>query len=319
MTRPGLVTVGESMALITAKDVGSFNSQRDLRLSMAGAESNVAIGVCRLGSTAHWVSRLGDDSFGELIRRELRAEKVDVAADTDSTRPTGLMVKERVNALTTRVRYYRASSAASAISMADLESHSVGDLIRRAAVLHVTGITAALGPGPADALRLAVEIARQSGTTVSLDLNYRAALWSREEAGQVLAPIAAQADVIFAGPEEASLIVPDGAPEKLARSLSELGPAQVVVKLGADGALSLIDGVERRTAAVEVPVVDPVGAGDAFVAGYLAELMSGEPAEQRLAVAAAAGAFACTTLGDWEGLPTRVDLAALGRSDNVDR
>lgn len=311
----GLVTLGETMALMSARDIGSFDTQRDLRLSVAGAESNVAIGVSRLGGLATWLSRLGDDGFGKLIRRELRAEGVRVIAAVDRERPTGLMVKERANALSTRVRYYRSGSAASSMTAFDV----VADRIREAQILHLTGITPALGPGPASAVQLAMEIAQEAGLFVSFDINYRSALWSREEAGHVLEPLVSRANVVFAGPEEASLLVAAGPPEKLAHSLADLGPSQVVLKLGADGAFSLIDGVERTTPPVEVPVIDTVGAGDAFVAGYLAELMEGQPAVQRLTTAAGAGAFACTSLGDWEGLPTRADLDTIDQTDNVRR
>lgn len=314
MTR-GLVTLGETMGLIAAAQIGSMASSREMKLSVAGAESNVAIGVRRLGVPATWISRLGDDGFGELIRREMRAEDVTVIAATDPIRPTGLMVKERPSALQTHVRYYRAGSAAAAMTAFDV----VADAINDAQVLHVTGITPALGPGPASAVQLALDVARESQTIVSLDLNYRSKLWSREDAALALAPMVRRADVLFAGPEEASLVVPEGPVEKMVQALTELGPAELVVKLGAEGAYSVAGGVERVTPAVRVPVVDTVGAGDAFVAGYLAELMAGEPVETRLATAATAGAFACTVLGDWEGLPTRADLAALDGTDGVHR
>ena len=315
MTGSGLVTLGETMALVAAAQIGSLASNRDLRLSVAGAESNVAIGVRRLGAGATWISRLGDDGFGELIRRELRAEGITVVAATDAERPTGLMVKERPNALRTHVRYYRSGSAASAMTAFDV----VAEAVASAQVLHVTGITPALGPGPASAIQLAVDMAHEYGTLVSLDLNYRSTLWSRDEAGAALEPLVRRADVVFAGPEEASLVVADGTPEKLVHGLADLGPEQVVLKLGAHGAHSLIDGEEYVTPVVPVPVVDTVGAGDAFVAGYLAELMAGATVPTRLATAVAAGAFACTTLGDWEGLPTRADLDALGQTEGVHR
>lgn len=315
MNTGGLVTLGETMALMAAADVGPWATHRDLKLSVAGAETNVAIGVRRLGRAATWISRVGADGFGELILRELRAEGVATQATADTDRPTGLMVKERPNSLRTHVRYYRAGSAAARLSAADIDD----DTIAAAGVLHVTGITPALGPGPAAAVEHAVEVARRAGVTVSLDVNYRSALWDRERAGAALAPLVAKADVVYAGPEEASLVVDDAAPDQQAKGLARLGPAQVVIKLGADGAVSLIDGVLRQTPPVPVQVVDTVGAGDAFVAGYLAELLAGHDAETRLATAAAAGAFACTSLGDWEGLPTRDDLAALGGGDSVRR
>ncbi|NDL59169.1 sugar kinase [Phytoactinopolyspora mesophila] len=311
----GLVTLGETMALISAAQVGALASNRDMRLSVAGAETNVAIGVCRLGGRATWISRLGDDAFGELIQRELRAEGVDTVVRVDPSRPTGLMIKERPNALRTHVRYYRTGSAASAITAFDIDT----DAIAAADVLHVTGITPALGPGPASAVQQAVDIARQHETLVSLDLNYRASLWSREEASAALTHLVERAHVVFAGPEEASLVVPDGSVEELAHAVSGLGPGQVVLKLGAEGAYSIIDGQIRKTPAVAVPVVDTVGAGDAFVAGYLAEWMAGEAADKRLDTAVSAGAFACTTLGDWEGLPHRGDLESFGAPDSVQR
>lgn len=315
MTRAGLVTLGETMALVAAAEIGSWAGHRDLKLSVAGAETNVAIGVRRLGHPATWLSRVGADGFGELILRELRAEGVTALATTDPERPTGLMVKERPNSLRTQVRYYRSGSAAAGMTASDVSA----DAISSAAVLHITGITPALGPGPASAVELAVDLARKAGATVSLDFNYRSALWSREDAGAALAPLAAQADVVFAGPEEASLVVDEGEPEQMARALADLGPRHAVIKLGADGAVSHVDGVTRATPVVPVNVVDTVGAGDAFVAGYLAELMEGRDAAARLETAAAAGAFACTALGDWEGLPTRADLLALGSPESVHR
>ncbi|WP_159618829.1 sugar kinase [Ruania rhizosphaerae] len=309
----GLVTMGETMAQISAVNLGALSSNREMRLSVAGAETNVAIGVCRLGGRATWMSRLGEDAFGELIRRELRAEGVDMVVSVDPARPTGLMIKERPNALRTHVRYYRSGSAASAITP------FATDVIASADVLHVTGITPALGPGPASAVREAVEVAREHGTLVSLDLNYRASLWSRPEASSTLGHLAERAHVVFANPEEASLLVPDGPVEEMAQTLSSLGPSQVVLKLGAEGAHSMIDGQIRRTPAVAVPVVDTVGAGDAFVAGYLVEWMAGESPEKRLSTAVLAGALACTTLSDWEGLPYRSDLDSFDATDSVQR
>lgn len=310
-----VVTLGETMALMSAVGVGSLASNRDMRLSIAGAETNVAIGVARLGGQVTWISRLGDDGFGELIQRELRAEGVQALVSVDPARPTGLMIKERPNAMRTRVRYYRAGSAASAMTAADVDT----DIVAAADLLHITGITPALGRGPAAAARQAVDVARQHGTWVSIDLNYRSSLWSREDAGAALAPLVERADVVFAGPEEASLVVPEGPLDAVAEALAARGPGQVVLKLGADGAHALVEGEHHDAAAVPVPVVDTVGAGDAFVAGYLVEWLAGQPPVERLRTAVSAGAFACTALGDWEGLPTRTDLDGLASADPVHR
>lgn len=312
--RAGLITLGETMGLLSAVEVGPLHRVPQLRLSIAGAESNVAIGVRRLGGAATWIGRVGRDEIGDLALRELRAEDVAVAAVRDSA-PTGLMIKTRRTGDLTAVAYYRAGSAGSRLGPQDVDQ----DAIRGAAVLHVTGITPALGEGPAAAVHAAVETARAAGVVVSLDLNYRSALWDARTAATALRDLVTYADVVFAGEQEAALLVAQDTPERMARGLSALGPRQAVLKRGHLGCVAVIDDSVYQQAAMAVCAVDPVGAGDAFVAGYLAELMAGEPAAARLATAAAAGAFAVTVPGDWEGLPRRRELALLDAADPVVR
>ncbi|MGH3435161.1 MAG: sugar kinase [Sciscionella sp.] len=310
----GLVTLGETMGLLTPCDSGPLHHVSALRLGIAGSESNVAIGVCRLGAEASWIGRVGQDEVGDLVIRELRAENVTVLAARDAA-PTGLMLKTRRTADITRVRYYRAASAGSRLAPSDVDEDAIG----AAAVLHVTGITPALGDGPAAAVAAAVEIARGRGVTVSLDLNYRAALWDSAVAASALRDLVKRADIVFASEHEAALITGAGEPQDMASGLAGLGPPQVIIKRGHRGCVALIDGVAHRQVAVPVHAVDPVGAGDAFVAGFLAELLAGRPPASRLATAATTGAFAVTVVGDWEGLPRRDELAMLDAPDDVVR
>jgi 2-dehydro-3-deoxygluconokinase len=314
---PELVTLGESMALLAAPRVGLLRHARCLDLSVAGAESNVAIGVRRLGRTAAWVSRVGDDEFGRLVTGTVAAEGVDTGyVAVDPGAPTGLMVKERRSGTVTRVVYYRSGSAASRLSPSDVDEALIGS----ARLLHVTGITPALSAGARDAVRAAVSIARAAGVPVSLDFNYRAALWDAAAAGAELAELTRQADVVFATEPEARLVVQGGNPLSLARELAELGPRHVLVKRGARGVVALLDGGPYELPARPVDVVDPVGAGDAFAAAYLAELIGGRPVAECLHTATVAGAFAVTVPGDWEGLPSRAELALLdGDPDDVHR
>jgi 2-dehydro-3-deoxygluconokinase len=192
-------------------------------------------------------------------------------------------------------------------------------VIAHAAVFHATGITLALGPDPAAAIREAMELARGSGTIVSFDLNYRRALWSTADAAPALTEAVRGADVVFAGAEEAAIVAGTGEPAAAARTIAAMGPSQVLIKLGADGCLALIDGTERRLRAPAVTVVDTVGAGDGFAAGYLAELIAGAPPDRRVATAVAAGAMAVTVSGDWEGLPDRTALELLSSTEPVIR
>jgi len=312
----GLVTFGEAMGLVSAIETGPLESARNFSLTVGGAEANVAIGAARLGADATWFGRVGRDATGDLIERRLRAERVRTLAIRDDAF-TGLMIKHRRFGTTLQVDYHRAGSAASRIAPPDIPRETV----RSADVLHVTGITPALSASARATVFDAVAIARDAGVRVSLDVNYRAKLWAHETAAPVLRELAGLADIVFAGVGEAHLVLKrdSGSAEELAQGLAELGPVEVIIKDGARGCTAWIDGGPHELAAIPVAVVDPVGAGDAFVAGYLAERLARRDPIDRLSTAIAAGAFAVTVPGDSEGLPRRDDLALIHETDDVTR
>lgn len=301
----GLFTFGETMGLVSADTIGPLEYARSFAFSIGGAESNVAIGVSRLGGDATWLGRIGPDATGDLIERRLRTEGVRTLAIRDDGF-TGLMVRYRRTGERLHVDYHRAGSAGSRLIPNDLPAAE----IESAAVLHVTGITPALSDSARQAVFAAVDTARSAGVTVSVDVNYRSKLWSRFDAAPVLRELVSRADLVFAGPDEAALVLgPDTAPVD---GLAALGPAEVVVKDGPRGCTALIGGERLTVPALTVSEVDPVGAGDAFVAGYLADRLAGAKPADRLRTAIAAGAYAVTVPGDCEGLATRADLAGLG-------
>src|SRR5699024_1545448 len=199
---PRVVTLGETMALMHSPGVGSLAHVTTVEVGIGGAESNAAIGLRRLGIETAWISRVGDDELGRRVVREIRAEGVDVLAGVDPQRPTGLMIKSHPVANSTTVRYYRTGSAASVLSPADLPS----GLIENAEMLHLSGITPVLSDTARAAVRAALDRARSAGVTVSFDVNFRAGLATREQAAPILAEIAAQADIVFGGPEELALL-----------------------------------------------------------------------------------------------------------------
>ena len=307
---PGpLLAVGETMALLAAPQIGRLRHATSLTLGVAGAESNVAIGAQRLGWPAAWVGRVGDDELGELVVSKIRAEGVDVGGVVrDPDAPTSLMLKERRTAGMVRVRYYRRNGPGARLQPGDLDPAQIA----AAGVLHLTGITPALSDSARATVDHAVELARSAGVPVSFDLNYRSALWPPEEAAVVCRDLAARADLVFAGDDEAQLLGLEGDPAELARGLAGLGAGHAVVKLGERGAVALVDGAVHAVDPVPVQALDPVGAGDAFVAGYLVETLTGRPVQERLRTAAACGAFAVTVPGDWEGMPSREELEVLG-------
>jgi 2-dehydro-3-deoxygluconokinase len=311
-----VVTIGETMALIQAHSPGPLQHARGLDLGMGGSESNFAIAIRRLGIPVTWVGRVGVDSLGDYIRRELAAEQIDAHVVADPDARTGLMIKERRTMTMQKVWYYREGSAGSRLSPQDLPV----DKIRRARLLHVTGITPALSESAAAAIDHAIETARDAGTVVAFDVNYRSTLWAPGAAGEVFRELAARADIVFAGHDEAALLVgPAEEPVELARKIADLGPAQVIIKLGERGCAAIIDGASYRVEAVAVDAVDTVGAGDGFVAGYLADWLEGAQPEARLDTAVRVGAFACLVLGDWEGMPRRAELAMLDSQEPVTR
>ncbi len=311
------MTLGEAMAVVRAAAIGPPRPGATAEMSFAGAEATVAIGVRRLGHSARWIGRLGADAFGDMIVAGLRAEGVGTGAVVrDPDRPTGLLVRHRRTADRTSVAYYRHGGAGAALGPQDLP----GDAAGAGRVLHLSGITPALGDGPAEVVDDALAAARRTGARITFDVNFRRKLWPVQRARPVLRRCVAAAGTVFAGADEAALVLdlPETTdPVVLARRLGELGPDEVVLKLGAAGALVLCGGTVVRAPAVPVTVADPVGAGDGFVAGYLSGLLDGLPAAGRLGRAVTCGAFAVSTVGDWEGLPTRAELGLLDGADVV--
>lgn len=313
----GLVTFGEAMGLISATGIGSLDLARDARIWIGGAEGNVAMGVARLGMPATWIGRVGDDAVARLVTRQLRAAGVRTVAITDPSY-TGLMVRHHRTANAIQIDYHRNGSAGSRLRPDDLDPQELAG----AGVLHVTGITPALSESARSATFHAVDLARARGVTVSLDVNYRAKLWTAEQATPVLRELAARSDLLFAGPAEARLLCRNADRDRAdpARSLADLGPTCVVIKDGPEGCVAWDGAAELRRAAVPVDrVVDPVGAGDAFVAGFLAEYLAGCPLERCLDTAVLMGAFAVSVPGDCELLPTRAELRAFAAATDVTR
>lgn len=315
MTPPEVVTFGETMAALRAQ--GALRLGGSLGLSVAGAESNVAIGLARLGHRVRWAGRVGADELGALVLRTLRAEGIDTdhAVTDDTGRPTGLLLTEPRLGTLTRVSYYRTGSAGSAVEPDDV----LPALAPGVRVLHLTGITPALGPSAAETVLAAAKTARESGVTVCLDINYRSRLWTSDRARTALRPILDHTDLLIASEDELPLVQesPGAGESEAVHGALAAGVTEVVVKRGARGAtVFTADGATDR-AARAVDAIDLVGAGDAFVAGYLSGLLDGTDIPARLHRAVTTAAFAVATRGDWEGLPTRDELGLFDEPDGT--
>lgn len=307
-----VLTIGEALA--------AFRSESMLRLggpvtlSIAGAEANVAIGLARLGHRVRWVSRVGDDEPGALVLRTLRAEGVDVSGVVTATgEETGLALFDTGPGGGRRVHYRRRSSAMTGLS----PDHVAPALAEGSRILHVSGITPALGAAPAACIGDAVATAHAAGAIVSLDVNYRAKLWPREAAAAALTHLLHFVSVLIASEDELDIVAEGDGEVAQVKELLDLGLQEVVVKRGDRGATLHTPHGQHSAPAVPVRVVDPIGAGDAFTAGYLSALLDGLAPEGRLDRAVAVGAAAVASAGDWEGLPMRSELGNISQRDVI--
>jgi len=312
---PGLVTMGQTLACVRATAVGPLARGCPLRLSMAGAESNTAITVRRLGVPASWIGHVGEDALGDLILREMRAEGVDVQAVRDLERPTALLLAELRTAALRRIWYYRRDAAGAGLSPVDVDRADWSG----AGLVHLTGITACLGPGPAAAVAAAAARAKAEGMEVSVDLNHRLALADEKAFAEAVRPLAAAADIVFATAAESGVLTGQADVQQMAEKLLAAGPSVVVIKLGADGSLLFTRDGAVRQPGISTTVVDPVGAGDAFAGGFLAARLRGADPAACLRQAAQVAAVAVATEGDWEGLPGEEELPMLREESDIVR
>lgn len=305
-----VITLGETMVAFAAHEAGPLAQAQTFTKIAAGAETNVGVGLARLGLKVAWVSRLGRDSFGDYIRAAVGGEGVDCSAVVeDPQRPTGFMLKSRaLQGADPTVEYYRRGSAASALSLADFDERRFA----AARHLHATGITPALSASAAELAEHAMRFMRAHGRTVSFDPNLRPRLWpSREAMAAHLNRLAGLADWVLPGLAEGRLLTGLDRPEDIAAFYLDRGARAVVVKLGADGAYWRTADTDGRVPGVKVDqVVDTVGAGDGFAVGVISARLEGLDWPGAVARGNWIGAQAVRVVGDMEGLPRRADLPA---------
>ncbi len=287
------------MALFMPQEHKALERATTLEQGFGGAESNVAIGLSRLGSSVGWFGALGNDPFGRIILKTLRGEGVDVSrVRLSEEAPTGMMFRETV-AGRMAVHYYRKHSAASRMEPEQLDEA----YIQGAKLLHVTGITAALSDNCRRTVRRAIDIAKDAGVKVSFDPNLRLKLWSIEEAREVLLPFAADADYFLPGWDELMLLYSTDSYDAVKQKLLELD-AVTIIKGKEDATIVLEGGEETAVPFYKAEkVIDTVGAGDGFCAGFLAGIMKGMTPVDAVKLASINGSLVVQMRGDWEALP----------------
>ncbi len=303
-----VVTFGEAMMMLVADRPGPIEHAESFVKRTAGAETNVAIGLARLGLNVGWVSRLGTDSMGRYLLGAMRGEGIDcshVACDPDHR--TALQFKGRVaGGGDPPVEYHRKGSAASRMAPRDIDA----DWLISARHLHATGVFPALSESCHESAQRSLALMRAAGRTISFDPNLRPTLWpSPERMREAINALAVQADWVLPGLEEGRFLTGETTPEGVARHYRDRGVKLVVVKLGAEGAFFDGDAGSGRVSGFPVEkVIDTVGAGDGFAAGVISALLEGRTPADAVRRGAWIGARAVQVLGDTEGLPTRKQL-----------
>ena len=318
------------MVQYNATYVGPFREDGGYERDSAGAESNVAVNLAKLGIgglETVWVSRLGDDSEGEFVLKEL-AGRTHVAAKQYEGHRTGTSYLNHFADDRHVKTYQRKGSAASTLTFSDVEPH-----LRHADLLHVTGITPALSGECRDAVFESLRYAKGNGVVVSFDVNYREQLWGPDEARSVFDEMLGYADLFKVGHDEAETVwTRSYSPEQYARHFHECGAKVVVVTRGAMGAVAF-DGTHLvEHGGYRVAAIDPIGAGDAFVAGFLGGILQhqtlrsffgrgdasrAQALEKGLDVANVCGTLTCTRRGDTAAMPTMNEVREFMRSSRA--
>ena len=314
MTRAlDVITFGEAMMLLVADRPGPLEHAETFYKRTAGAETNVAIGLARLGLKVGWASRLGTDSMGRYLLAAMQKEDIDCShVVCDASQKTGFQFKGQVlDGSDPEVEYHRHGSAASHMDVDDIDR----DWLLSARHLHATGVFAAISATTLAASRTTMDLMRAAGRSVSFDPNLRPTLWATPELMRdSINDLATRADWVLPGLEEGRLLTGENSAEGIARYYRQLGARLVVVKLGAQGAYfdSDMAGSGHVPGFPVAEVIDTVGAGDGFAVGVISALLDGLSVPEAVRRGAWIGARAVQVLGDSEGLPTRAELTEAG-------
>ena len=311
-----VITFGESMGLLYPEGSRGIGQGGTLTQSFGGAESNLAIGLARLGCKAGWFGQLGADPIAQGIVKTLRGEGVDVSrVRYTNEAPTGLMLRESIRGKSS-VYYYRAGSAASKLTPGLVDD----DYIAQARIVHFTGITAALSPSSLETIRHVISLCKENGVQISFDPNLRLKLWNIEQARPVLLELAEASDYFLPGFDECKLLYQTDDGDEIFEELRKLKAMSIVKSFHGNNVIVDKEHVTSVPFDQVDKVVDTVGAGDGFCAGFLAGLSKGFSLEESLRLGGLIGSLVVQAPGDWEALPTweEVELQR-GITEHVER
>ncbi|TAH72749.1 MAG: sugar kinase [Anaerolineaceae bacterium] len=312
---PDLITIGETMVAFTPEGGIPIHEAPPFHMHIAGAESNTAIGIARLGHSSGWISRLGDDSFGNYILQTINSESVDTSRTVlDSTHVTGVMFKQPSNENETTVCYYRENSAATYLSTADLDI----DYLKSAKILHITGITPILSDSCNEYIQASIHTAHENGILISFDPNIRRKLWENNDYRPRLNNIVNYSDIVLLGLSEANFLYGTSNINTILQNIFSNNQVRyVAIKNGSKGAWVCTRDERHFIEPIPCISVDPVGAGDGFNAGFLHGVLDDKDIRTCGIYGGIVGAMATETYGDIDGYPTYERLKEMQKKHNI--
>ena len=314
-----VITIGDALITFNPQAKGPMKYVNTFERKVGGAELNFAIGCARLGLQTGWVSRLGNDEFGKYILNFVRGEGIDTGeVKLVDGYPTSLYFKEILEDGSGRSFYYRSNSPTDTLTEETLNE----EYIKNAKVLHITGVFIAVNKDKNIGLiKKAAKIAKENGVLVSMDPNIRLRLWTKEEVKAAIHELLPYVDILLTGDEEADILFDTMETDKIIEEAKKLGISYVAIKQGENGAVGYHDGEFIDAPPVKAKkVVDTVGAGDGFDAGFVYGILNGWSLDKTLTFATTIGSMVVSVTGDNEGLPYLEDvLVQLGEKEFIER
>jgi len=314
-----VITIGDALITFNPQAKGPMKYVNTFERKVGGAELNFAIGCARLGLQTGWVSRLGNDEFGKYILNFVRGEGIDTGeVKLVDGYPTSLYFKEILEDGSGRSFYYRSNSPTDTLTEETLNE----EYIKNAKVLHITGVFLAVNKDKNIGLiKKAAKIAKENGVLVSMDPNIRLRLWTKEEVKAAIHELLPYVDILLTGDEEADILFDTMETDKIIEEAKKLGISYVAIKQGENGAVGYHDGEFIDAPPVKAKkVVDTVGAGDGFDAGFVYGILNGWSLDKTLTFATTIGSMVVSVTGDNEGLPYLEDvLVQLGEKEFIER
>ncbi len=304
---PQIVSIGEPLIQLNAVDTGPLRYNNYFEKHIAGAELNFCVGVRRSGFSSGLVGRVGEDEFGLNVLQYLAAEGVDTSQiKVVKEMFTGVYFIQRGYPAPGKsvMYYYRKGSAGSTLCPEDVKYSYLSDT----KLVHLTGITPALSYTAREAWLRMLEAAKKAKAKISLDTNIRTKLWKADEARESLKPAVDKADIVLTDPDDIQILYGSSDTAGIAKQLLAKGIQIVVVKLGPKGSVAYSKNGFYTHRQYQVPVVDPVGAGDAFASIFVSKVLKGWSVKKALEAATVAGSLVVTRRGDNENIPSEEDI-----------